>query len=99
MLIRTVRMTFQPDKVEGFLKIFNDSKTKIRGFKGCQHLELWQDHCQENIFTTYSYWEDESALNKYRESELFKEVWGQTKLLFSEKPRAFSQKKFQEVQL
>jgi quinol monooxygenase YgiN len=99
MLIRTVRMTFQPEKVAGFLEIFNNTKDKIRGFKGCHHLELWQDHCQENIFTTYSFWDDEAALNQYRESELFKEVWGQTKVLFSEKPRAYSQKKFQEVQL
>jgi len=99
MLVRTVRMTFQPDKVEDFIEIFNNSKTKIRGFEGCHHLELWQDHCQENIFTTYSFWKDEAALNQYRESELFKEVWGKTKVLFAEKPRAYSQKKFQEVQL
>ncbi|KEO75128.1 putative quinol monooxygenase [Anditalea andensis] len=99
MLIRTVRMTFQPENVEGFLEIFNNSKTKIRGFKGCHHLELWQDHCQTNIFTTFSYWEDEAALDQYRESELFKEVWGQTKVLFAEKPRALSQKKIEEVGL
>jgi len=92
-------MTFQPDKVEQFLKIFNNSKTKIRGFEGCRHLELWQDHCQSNIFTTYSFWDSEEALDQYRDSELFKEVWGQTKSLFSEKPRAYSQKKFQEVTL
>ena len=92
-------MTFQPEKVDDFLKIFNDSKTKIRGFEGCRHLELWQDHCQTHIFTTYSFWEDEQALNQYRDSELFKEVWGHTKVLFAEKPRAYSQKKFQEVAL
>ena len=99
MLIRTVRMTFKTDKIDEFLDIFNGSKLKIRGFEGCRHLELWQDHYQENIFTTYSFWDSEEALEQYRESELFRSVWKQTKVLFAEKPRAFSQKKFQEVVL
>ena len=46
---------------------------------------------------TYSHWESESALNQYRDSELFKSVWAFTKTLFSDKPVAFSSKKLQEV--
>ena len=46
---------------------------------------------------TYSHWESEEALNKYRDSELFKSVWSFTKALFAEKPQAFSTKKLQEV--
>ncbi len=75
MLIRTVRMTFRPEEVDHFLSIFEASKEKIRHFEGCHHLTLWQDYHASNVFTTYSYWEDESALNKYRDSQLFKEVW------------------------
>jgi quinol monooxygenase YgiN len=98
MLIRTVRMTFHPDKVEDFLKNFEANKNSIRNYPGCQHLELWQDFSEKNIFMTYSHWESEEALNKYRDSELFKSVWTFTKALFSEKPMAFSSKKMQEVQ-
>jgi heme-degrading monooxygenase HmoA len=97
MLIRTVRMTFQPDKDGEFLEIFNGSKKLIRNFPGCRHLELWQDYHQKNIFITYSHWEDETALNNYRDSELFRSTWKKTKVLFMEKPVAFSQKKLQEV--
>ncbi|WP_226390757.1 putative quinol monooxygenase [Penaeicola halotolerans] len=97
MLIRTVRMTFRPEEVDHFLAIFEASKEKIRHFEGCHHLTLWQDYHASNVFTTYSYWEDESALNKYRDSQLFKEVWAQTKVLFAEKPVAQSQKKLLEV--
>jgi len=97
MLIRTVKMTFQPDKTEEFLQIFKESNKLIRNFPGCHHLELWQDFCQENIFTTYSHWESEEALNKYRDSELFRSTWKKTKVLFLEKPVALSQKKLQEV--
>lgn len=92
MLIRTVRMTFQEDKVTEFLNIFEDSKHKIRGFEGCQHLELLEDYHQKNVFLTYSYWVNDQNLDNYRHSELFKNVWAKTKPLFSEKPIAFSSK-------
>jgi hypothetical protein len=97
MLIRIVRMTFKTEEVPAFLENFEANKTFIRNFPGCQHLELWQDDTEKNIFVTYSYWESEKALNQYRDSELFKSVWGLTKTFFSEKPQAFSSKKLQEV--
>lgn len=97
MLIRIVRMTFEEDKVEDFLKVFDESKEKIRHFPGCSHLELLKDYNNDNVFSTYSYWQDDEALNNYRYSELFKEVWSQTKILFKEKPVAFSSKKYIEV--
>jgi len=97
MLIRIVRMTFHPEKVADFLENFEANKVAIRSSPGCRHLELWQDEDQKNIFVTYSHWESEAHLNQYRDSELFKSVWGFTKALFAEKPQAFSTKKLQEV--
>lgn len=97
MLRRMVRMTFQEDKVDAFLNNFYQNKEKIRNFPGCQHLELWQDENFKNIFITYSFWDDEAALNQYRDSELFKSIWAVTKPLFSQKPNAFSAKKLIEL--
>lgn len=92
MLIRIVRMTFKPEEVDTFLRVFKKSKKKIRNFKGCNHLELHQDYHQKNVFSTYSHWKDDTALDNYRHSELFKVVWANTKVLFADKPMAFSQK-------
>ena len=92
MLIRIVKMTFDPSKVEAFLTLFEESKNKIKAMEGCTHLELLQDYNNQNSFSTYSYWVNEEALNKYRNSLLFKNVWANTKILFSEKPIAFSLK-------
>lgn len=97
MLIRIVRMTFKPEGIPAFLEIFEFHKNSIRNFPGCSHLELWKDFSSENIFLTCSHWDSEEALNKYRDSELFKSVWSYTKALFAEKPQAFSSKKLQEV--
>lgn len=92
MLIRIVRMTFQPDRVEEFRKIFEESKDKIRAREGCRQLEVWQDLHQPNVFITHSHWDSEAALNAYRDSELFRTTWQKTKALFADRALAFSAK-------
>ena len=90
MIVRIVKMNFQADKVNDFTKLFEERKDKIRNFEGCSHLELWQDSANENIFFTYSKWQNEQCLNHYRFSEFFKDTWGKTKVLFAENPEAWS---------
>lgn len=90
MLIRYVRMTFQQDKVADFLKIFDESKEKIRAMKGCEYLELMRDINQPSVFMTHNHWLSEDDLNNYRDSALFKSVWAETKALFAGKPMVFS---------
>lgn len=90
MIIRIVKMTFAPEKVDDFLKVFNSSKHLIRNMNGCSHLELLNDINSPNIFFTYSYWQSEFDLQNYRNSELFASVWGKTKILFTDKPEAWS---------
>lgn len=90
MLIRYVRMSFQEDKVSDFLSVFEESKEKIRAMKGCQYLELMQDLHQPAVFMTHSHWLSEEDLNAYRDSELFRATWARTKVLFADKPLAFS---------
>jgi len=90
MIIRIVKMVFRPDEIEAFRELFESKKQLIRGFEGCCHLELWQDANDPSVFFTYSHWESEAALDKYRFSALFKEVWSQTKALFATKAAAWS---------
>src|SRR5947209_12440822 len=90
MLIRVVKMTFRAGDVEIFKKLFEERKGRIRSFEGCTYLELWQDKFSENIFFTYSYWDDENALSHYRNSLFFRDTWKQTKELFAEKAEAWS---------
>ncbi len=96
-IVRIVRMEFQPDKLDDFFQLFEASKHSIRARPGCQHLELHRDAQQENVLYTYSVWTSEAALNAYRDSEVFGNVWPKTKALFSAKPQAFSLVKMEEV--
>ncbi|MEI6815128.1 MAG: antibiotic biosynthesis monooxygenase [Bacteroidota bacterium] len=90
MIVRIVKMTFEPSNVEAFLELFNAYKEKIRASAGCSRLELLKDHAADNVYFTYSEWEDEASLNHYRYSALFKTVWTQTKALFADKAEAWS---------
>lgn len=90
MFIRIVKMGFDPDKTEDFLATFELNQSKIRAFKGCLFLELYRDKEQPHLFFTYSHWSDEQKLEDYRNSELFKKIWAETKVLFNQKPEAWS---------
>ena len=93
MIVRIVKMSFQPTHTKKFEAIFQDKKEQIRNVEGCKFLELYRDIKEENIYFTYSYWENEEALNNYRHSELFKKVWPETKALFNKPAEAWSVEK------
>jgi len=90
MIVRIVKMTFVPEMVNQFVEIFDSSKQLIRNMDGCSHLELLNDVNAPNIFFTYSYWQSETDLANYRNSELFQHVWKKTKVLFVCKAEAWS---------
>lgn len=90
MLTRIVKLSFQPEKVATFLANFENQKEHIRNFPGCRLLELYRDKTNPNVFFTYSYWEDEQDLENYRNSDLFKGIWANTKVFFNDKPLAWS---------
>lgn len=90
MITRVVRMDFDPGKVDEFMAIFNRTKHLIRNFPGIKNLELHRDANLPNVFYTYSIWENVEALEQYRMSDLFQNVWKQTKALFQAPPQAFS---------
>ncbi|SFW26030.1 putative quinol monooxygenase [Cellulophaga fucicola] len=90
MIVRIVKLTFKTENIVSFENIFNESKHFIRNFEGCNFLELYQDKHNPTIFFTYSYWDSEAALNVYRHSDLFTSVWAKTKVLFADKPEAWT---------
>ena len=90
MLIRIVRMSFEPALVPAFLALFHATEQRIRQQPGCRHLELWQDADNPATYCTHSHWDDATALDAYRQSALFGEVWPVTKRLFAAPPVAFS---------
>lgn len=82
-------MEFTDEGIAEFLQVFDEVKLKIAAFPGCQHLELVQG-LEPNIFFTISRWSEESDLEKYRHSDLFKATWKKTKALFRARAQAWS---------
>lgn len=97
MIHRIVIMTFKEDEINSFLEVFDASKIHIRNFPGCMGLTLLQTTNKPHQMSTYSIWESEKALDTYRESDLFKTTWAKTKVLFAEKPIAFSNKAIRTI--
>ncbi|MDP5157556.1 MAG: antibiotic biosynthesis monooxygenase [Flaviramulus sp.] len=97
MIVRIVKMGFYKQNIEAFLTNFNDTKQQIRNFEGCQFLELYRDKNDTSVFFTYSHWENEDALEGYRKSELFNQVWSKTKPLFSKPAKAWSVEKLESL--
>lgn len=91
MILRIVKMSFDPAKVQDFINLFTKQRSLIRNFPGCSHLELWESVKDgDGVMFTYSHWESEAALEVYRHSDLFAETWAATKVLFNAKPEAWS---------
>lgn len=90
MLIRIVKLHFREDKIEDFLSFFETVKHRVNDFPGCSGMKLLRDINTPTIVMTYSHWENEEALDNYRLSETFGEIWPLIKPWFAEKPEAWS---------
>lgn len=92
MITRIVKLSFHLENISAFKTIFEANKTKISMQKGCMQLEAFQDIENPRIFFTHSKWNSEKDLNAYRNSELFEEIWKETKKLFNDKPNVWTTK-------
>ena len=93
MIIRIVKLTFEPTKVAEFKRLFKEEKKTISAFEGCQKVDLLEDIDYDNIFFTYSEWKDPDSLERYRQSDFFKTTWARAKTFFADKPQAWSLRK------
>jgi quinol monooxygenase YgiN len=95
MIVRIVKLTFKLEEINTFLEIFEQQKKFIAGFEGCSNLTLLRSKTQTNIFFTYSNWKNEAALEHYRQSDFFLTIWSKVKLLFDDKPQAWTLEKYE----
>lgn len=90
MIVRIVKMTFREEAVADFLAVFDKYKEQIRASEGCHHVSLFQSVADPTVISTYSLWTEEEDLENYRHSDLFKQVWGETKQHFLKRAEAHS---------
>ena len=75
MLTRVVKLSFHSEHVNIFKAIFEDHRKHINNFKGCIELNAYQDKKDPTVFFTISKWENELALDNYRFSDFFKNLF------------------------
>lgn len=90
MIIRIVKLTMREEEVNTFKTYFATVCETIRTQEGCTLLQAWQDINQPNIFFTYSLWNAEEDLNRYRDSAFFLQFWKTVKPWFGAKAEVWS---------
>ncbi len=90
MLYRIVKLHFKDQHTAQFLRYFDKVKKMVNEFEGCKGMQLLQDTHNPNIILTYSHWESPEALENYRHSEAFGEIWPNIKPWFAKKAEAWS---------
>jgi heme-degrading monooxygenase HmoA len=89
-MVRIVKMTFREEALPEFLQMFDGIKNAIAQFEGCQSLSLLQSIESPNVVFTLSRWDKPESLERYRNSDLFKNVWRTTKAWFDKPAEAWS---------
>jgi quinol monooxygenase YgiN len=89
-LQRIVKMTFRPEHCADFEKFFLEIRDQVGNQPGCSGVKLLRDISANGVYFTYSNWDNETALNAYRDTELFGMVWPKVKEWFAAKPEAWS---------
>lgn len=89
-MIRIVKLSIDPEKLDEFFAYFEQIKDRVRYFEGNNFLEIYQDRNKPSTVFTYSIWDSEEYLENYRKSEVFQEIWKVFKTYFNGKPEAWS---------
>lgn len=90
MITRFVKLNIKENNICEFKKFVEGEKDDIIAFKGCHALEIYNDIKNRNLFFTKSIWDNQNALDKYRESDFFRANWSLLKTWFADKPEAWS---------
>lgn len=90
MLLRIVRMSFDPHKAGNFPDYFTTIKPDIEAFDGCQKVDIYRDAEKDHVYYTVSIWQDRDSLEIYRQSNIFRGRWEIVTQWFDEKPQAWS---------
>ena len=90
MIIRIVKLTIDPLKVNEFLELFNEVREEVSRFSGCLELFLYTDIEKTNVYFTYSVWKSTENLDSYRFSNFFKTTWPKIKKCFESPAEAWS---------
>ncbi len=83
MITRIVKLHFHQNQAKLFPPVFARVSEQILKYPGCRSLDMLQDVDNPAIYFTISTWDHLLALEHYRRSELFKQVWPEVKAWFA----------------
>jgi heme-degrading monooxygenase HmoA len=94
MITRLVKMTFAPEMLQLFEAAFANKEELIRAYPGCLEMNIYRSASDPRLRFTISRWENETALEDYRKSELFRSTWSEVKQWFDAPAEAWTLESF-----
>lgn len=73
-----------------FKQTLKDYQKALKEQKGCMHLDMFSDKKEKDIFYSYTIWDNDTNLKKYRKSALYKELSGKILPLCDKEPKAWT---------
>jgi quinol monooxygenase YgiN len=67
-------MEVDPDKIEPFKRFMGILSEEKQKMEGCVHHDFFSDKQYVNVYYSYTIWESQTYLKKYKKNPLFKEV-------------------------
>ena len=83
-------MEINESDIDSYMALVQSVLDRIKNFKGCQSVNIFNDKDVPNRFFSYSTWESEEHLDAYRDSELFKITWSELKTFFKSPAQAWT---------
>lgn len=90
MILRVVGLPVRSESETQLLNAFHAAYPRIRALPGCHYLALLRSREPDPGYLTVSLWTSAQALDAYRKSPLFAEIWPQIRATLGAEPWAES---------
>lgn len=74
MILRIVKMEVDDTRIDFFENFMNNLSEEKLTLEGCLHHDFFCEKDNRNMYYSYTIWQSEKFLNKYKKTDLFKEV-------------------------
>ncbi len=82
-------MTLKEAHVDSFKKRIPIISIEVRRVSGCMHNDIFRDKNKDNVFYSYTIWNSEEDIEKYLNSQYYKEIWNDLWDYFKIEPQAW----------
>ncbi|OFX61669.1 MAG: hypothetical protein A2046_04560 [Bacteroidetes bacterium GWA2_30_7] len=90
MIVRIVKMQVNESNKVLFKQTLKDYQPLLKKQKGCMQIDMLNDKKIKDIYYSYTIWDNEENLKKYKNSDFYKELSSKVLPLCEKEPQAWT---------